>query len=408
MKFQFYRLFVFLLLSCGLVIWSFGELAEHFADDEYNYQINIDDLLRNNQESPKITHISANALSLPTDLENSLQQGATIALRHSGNALYYYRLDKHNNQILMLGPVNISPPKERNTSLILLGLYSSLCLVALWWIWPVFRDLKHLQQAAIEFGLSPRKRPLEIHKHSAIFPLAKVFNSVSHQIVDFVQMHKELSRTISHEVRTPLTRMRFVLEIIRPQIAPNYANRLSEDIDDIEQLAANYLSFARLEHKEETLSQELQSLTLFMDKLAHKYAIYQPKFNIVFHHQAQQAHFDPITMTIAIQNLIQNAMRFAHNEIHVHFSQEGNVNRISVEDDGPGFEGKGKKLFAAFEQDSQQSDTSGYGLGLYIVKKIATWHYGQLELCRSKTLGGAEISIIWDDKLVHKADIGSD
>lgn len=265
-----------------------------------------------------------------------------------------------------------------------------------------------MQQSAIEFGQLPRKRPLETNKHSTIFPLAKVFNSISHQIVDFVQMHKELSRTISHEVRTPLARMRFVLEIIRPQIAPNYAKRLSEDIDDIEQLAANYLSFARLEHKEETLSQELQSLTLFMDKLAHKYAIYQPKFNIVFHHQAQLAHFDPITMTIAIQNLIQNAMRFAHNEIHVHFYQEGNVNRISVEDDGPGFEGKGKKLFAAFERDSQQSDTSGYGLGLYIVKKIATWHYGQLELCRSKTLGGAEISIIWDDKLVHKADIGSD
>lgn len=403
MKFQFYRLFIFLLLSCGLVIWSFGELAEHFADDEYSYQINVDDLLRVDKKTPQIMRITADSLSLPADLHASLHQGATIALRHSDNDLYYYRLDKTTNAVLMLGPIQTSPPKEQNTSLVLLGLYSSLCLVAFGWIWPIFRDLHHLQQSAIEFGQLPRKRPLGTNKHSTIFPLAKVFNSISHQIVDFVQMHKELSRTISHEVRTPLARMRFVLEIIRPQIAPNYAKRLSEDIDDIEQLAANYLSFARLEHKEETLSQELQSLTLFMDKLAHKYAIYQPKFNIVFHHQAQLAHFDPITMTIAIQNLIQNAMRFAHNEIHVHFYQEGNVNRISVEDDGPGFEGKGKKLFAAFERDSQQSDTSGYGLGLYIVKKIATWHYGTLELSRSQTLGGAEISIIWDDALTPKA-----
>lgn len=136
--------------------------------------------------------------------------------------------------------------------------------------------------------------------------------------------------------------------------------------------------------------------------------MYRPQLDIQFHHQSQQAHFDPIAMTIATQNLIQNAMRFAHHKIHVHFYQEAGINRFSVEDDGPGFEGKGKKLFAAFERDSQQSDTSGYGLGLYIVKKIATWHYGQLELSRSQTLGGAEISIIWDDRLLPKADINSD
>jgi len=408
MKFQFYRLFIFLLLSCGIVIWSFGELAEHYVEDEYNYQINVDDILRNEEQLPKITRIPADSLALPSDLAISQRQGATIALRHSNNELYYYRQDKDSNYILMLGPVPISTPKERNTSLILLGLYSSLCLVALLWIWPVFRDLNHLQHAAIEFGQSPRKLPLETHKHSTIFPLAKVFNSTSHQIVDFVQMHKELSRTISHEVRTPLARMRFTLELIRPQIDANYATRLNEDIEDIEQLAANYLSFARLEHKEEVLTQESQSLAIFMDKLAQKYAMYRPQLDIEFHHQSQQAHFDPIAMTIATQNLIQNAMRFAQHKIHVHFYQEAGINRFSVEDDGPGFEGKGKKLFAAFERDSQQSDTSGYGLGLYIVKKIATWHYGQLELSRSKTLGGAEISIIWDDRLVPKADIDSD
>ena len=97
-------------------------------------------------------------------------------------------------------------------------------------------------------------------------------------------------------------------------------------------------------------------------------------------------------------------MRFAQHDIHVHFHQQDGINRISVEDDGPGFEGKGKKLVAAFERDSQQSDTSGYGLGLYIVKKIATWHYGTLELSRSQALGGAEISISWDDALTPKAE----
>ncbi|MCH1929711.1 ATP-binding protein [Shewanella sp. A25] len=399
MKFQFYRLIVFLLLSCGIVIWSFGQLAEHIADDDYRYQIDVDSLLQTYDEHDPITikHIKTDALSLPTELASLLQKGETIALRHSNGERYFYRKAKTGEDILMLGPVIPPEPKEQNTSLILLGLYSSLCLVALWWIWPVFRDLHNLQQSAIDYGNAPRKLPQDIHRHSAIYPLAKVFNNVSHQMVDFVQMHKELSRTISHEVRTPLARMRFALELVKGQIDPNYAKRLNEDIDEIEQLAANYLSFARLEHKEENISQESQSVEHFLEKIAQKYAIYQPKLKIHFEHQHQHAHFDPTTMTIAIQNLIQNAMRFATDEIQVYFTQNNGVNRISVEDDGPGFEGKGKQLFAAFERDTQQCDSSGFGLGLYIVKKIATWHHGKLELNRSKHLGGAEISIIWDD-----------
>lgn len=399
MKFQFYRLIVFLLLSCGLVIWSFGQLAEHTADDDYRYQIDVDSLLQTYDERAPITikHLKADAISLPPELNNLLQKGETIALRHSNGERYFYHKANGSEDILMLGPVIPPEQKEKNTSLILLGLYSSLCLVALWWIWPVFRDLHHLQQAAIEYGKSPRKLPLDTHRHSAIYPLAKVFNSVSHQMIDFVQMHKELSRTISHEVRTPLARMRFALELIKGQIDPSYAKRLNDDIDEIEQLAANYLSFARLEHREQNLNQELQSVDLFMAKMEQKYAIYQPKIKIRFEYQAQHARFDPATMTIALQNLIQNAMRFATHEIHVYFAQEDGQNRISVEDDGPGFEGKGKQLFAAFERDHLQCDSSGFGLGLYIVKKIATWHHGKLELSRSAHLGGAEISIIWGD-----------
>ncbi len=404
MKFQFYRLFIFLFLSCGIVIWSFGQLAEHIVDNEKTYLVDVDSLLQtyDDKDPIAIKRVKADSLALPDHLRRLIAEGETIALRHRNGERYYYHKASDDSHILLLGPLAAAPQKERNMSLILLGLYSSLCLVALGWIWPVFRDLNDLQRAAINFGNAPQKQPLKINRHSAIFPLAKAFSNVSHQIVDFVQMHKELSRTISHEVRTPLARMRFALELIRPQIELNYANRLNDDIDEIEQLAANYLSFARLEHNEAALSKTAQPISPFMEKLAHKYAIYQPKLKIVFHHQAQQANFDPIAMTIAAQNLIQNAMRFARHEIHVHFSQEAGINRISVEDDGPGFEGKGKQLIAAFERDSQQCDNSGYGLGLYIVKKIATWHHGQLELSRSAQLGGAEISIIWNDKLAPK------
>ncbi|MCG9721176.1 ATP-binding protein [Shewanella sp. Isolate7] len=66
-----------------------------------------------------------------------------------------------------------------------------------------------------------------------------------------------------------------------------------------------------------------------------------------------------------------------------------------IADDGPGFEGKGKQLLAAFARDKEQADDSGYGLGLYIARKIAIWHQGRLEVARSSQLGGASLTLIW-------------
>lgn len=400
MKFQFYRLFIFLLLSSGLVIWSFGQIADSLQEAEHSYQIDVNALLApENGHFANISHAKRSSLALPANLADLLDKGHTIALRHSSGAMYYYRMGNNDTDILMLGPIAEKPQSNSLIILILLGLYSSLTLVALWLIWPVFRDLNRLQTSAIQFGQHPSKQAIRIHKHSAIYPLAKAFYKVSHQIVDFVQMHKELSRTISHEVRTPLARMRFALELIREQIPANYADRLGEDIMEIEQLAANYLSFARLEHKEDQLQQAPQDVAAYMENIANKYALYQSQLTIQFNNQTQQAHFDPTTMTVAVQNLIQNAMRFARSSIIVSFVQHDGINSLCVEDDGPGFEGEGKKLFAAFERDTNQSDSSGYGLGLYIVRKVAIWHQGKLELSPSH-LGGAALSIQWPQRAI--------
>ena len=100
-------------------------------------------------------------------------------------------------------------------------------------------------------------------------------------------------------------------------------------------------------------------------------------------------------MSIATQNLIMNALRFAKQTIQVRFICEGDLCQITVEDDGPGFEGKGKQLLAAFARDKEQSDGSGYGLGLYIARKIAIWHQGRLEVAKSEELGGASLTLLW-------------
>ncbi|TVP10878.1 ATP-binding protein [Shewanella sp. KCT] len=406
MKFQFYRLYALLILSSALIIWSFSEIHGAMQHQVESYQIDVDSVFRGLSEddnSVLFRQLSRDELALPQDLADKLDGGETIALTLSGGKTYYYRQapeisDSNNKEpakVIAFGPVLRKPTQAVPTELIIFALYASLGCLALLLIWPLFRDLSQLQASAVEFGANPRKMEQTINKRSAIYPLAKVFHEVTVQIVDFLQMHKELSRTISHEVRTPLARMRFALQLSKAELDERYWQRLNADIDEIEQLANNYLSFAKLEHREAQIKKEAVSTQAFLDQLEEKFALYQDKIGITFIADDRLAVFDASSMSIATQNLIMNALRFAKQTIQVRFICEGDLCQITVEDDGPGFEGKGKQLLAAFARDKEQSDGSGYGLGLYIARKIAIWHQGRLEVAKSEELGGASLTLLW-------------
>ncbi|QYJ83211.1 sensor histidine kinase [Shewanella aegiceratis] len=406
MKFQFYRLYALLILSSALIIWSFSEIHGAMQHQVESYQIDVDSVFRGLSEedsSVLIRQLSRDELALPQDLADKLDGGETIALTLSGGKTYYYRQapeisDPNNKEpakVIAFGPVLRKPTQAVPTELIIFALYASLGCLALLLIWPLFRDLSQLQASAVEFGANPRKMEQTINKRSAIYPLAKVFHEVTVQIVDFLQMHKELSRTISHEVRTPLARMRFALQLSKVELDEKYWQRLNADIDEIEQLANNYLSFAKLEHREAQIKKEAVSTQAFLDQLEEKFALYQDKIGITFIADDRLAVFDTSSMSIATQNLIMNALRFAKQNIQVRFRCDSDLCQITVEDDGPGFEGKGKQLLAAFARDKEQSDGSGYGLGLYIARKIAIWHQGRLEVAKSDELGGASLTLVW-------------
>ena len=398
MKFQFYRLYALLILSSALIIWSFSEIHTAMQQGDESYQIDVNNVfsgLIDEAQPATITRITADNLALPTDLIHKLDQGETIALTLSNQQTYYYRQGITPDEIIAFGPVTPSSRASVPREFIIFALYASLGCLALLLIWPLFRDLSKLQRTAIDFGGQPRKMPQVINKRSAIYPLARVYHEVTIQIVDFLQMHKELSRTISHEVRTPLARMRFALQLSKDQLDEKYWRRLNADIDEIEQLASNYLSFAKLEHRETRLQKVEISPQQFLKQLQDKFSLYQHKIIIDFDANNIPAYIDTQSMTIATQNLIMNALRFANSQINVSFHCDGQRCEIKVEDDGPGFEGKGKQLLAAFARDKDQSDSSGYGLGLYIVRKVAIWHQGSLTLQPSSFLGGACLCIRW-------------
>ncbi|MCF4010915.1 ATP-binding protein [Rheinheimera sp. UJ63] len=391
MQQQFYRLFLFLVLSCALVIWSFSQIVEQLYPEHNQYMLNIESLIAPEHPLPSRSLIARNQLALPESLANLLEQGKTIALAHDATSLYYYQLSADPTQVVRLGPLQKTAQTEDVMPILLLAFYGCLTLIAIMLIWPVFRDLQRLQKTAIEFGENPQHLTLNISKHSAIYPLAKAFNKVANQIVNLVDLHKALSKIISHEVRTPLARMRFALALSQQQLAPQYQQRLNADLDEIEQLATSYLSFAKLEHLQHEKTLQPVLLVEFIEKLRPRFTHLPPAITLRFSSQGEQACFDPAAISIVVQNLVTNAARFAKQQIEVQLTANDQGWSLSVEDDGPGFLQSTQDVLKAFKR--QQQDDKGFGLGLYIVSQIANWHQAQVQVKQSASLGGAAVSI---------------
>ncbi|ABL98839.1 HAMP domain-containing sensor histidine kinase [Shewanella amazonensis] len=393
MKPQLIRLFVLIIASCAFIVWSFN-LIYSASDEAYGYSLDADALLK--QGRLGFRELQPGSIAFAPELQTRLDSGEVISLTHQdGKEFYYLLLD--NGHIREMGPVNPQAQHNQLNTLIPL-LYASLALAILLLIGRVFKDLSLLQSQALSFGAHPKRIKIGIGHRSAIYPLAKSFETMTGQIVDFLELHRDLSRIMSHEIRTPLSRMRFVLELAKAQLSEKHSARLEEDINQIEALTKSYLSFARVEHQQPHQQREWVNAPEFINAVADNFAVYAPKYRV--HCQVDCALsddkvlIDPLSMDLASQNLIANALRFASGNIKLTLVAETRHWRLTVEDDGPGIQEPGKDLRQAFQRGSKQQ-SAGFGLGLYIVRKIAIWHQGKLTVENSAELGGASISLRW-------------
>ena len=138
-----------------------------------------------------------------------------------------------------------------------------------------------------------------------------------------------------------------------------------------------------------------QRPTDLLNDLAGKFDIYQHSFELTFQTQLQHAHFNYPALLLAGQNLLANALRYAQQQIRVEFSQQLIDNQqfyqLTVSDDGPGMAEHPDVLQRLFRRGD---NSSGFGLGLYIVSKVASWHQG--EVCIHSTPGhGTAVSLRW-------------
>ncbi|HAT42472.1 MAG TPA: hypothetical protein DCS87_12240 [Rheinheimera sp.] len=388
-KRQFVRFYLLLLLSCAALLWALGGLYRYLQHDEPQYLIAVDQLLQHSASIHR-TEIPRQQLYLPPDVAALLDRGEVIAIEQAdGHSLYYQKSLPQADRVVQLGP--LPTPNAEVAPWLDLLLYGALALLFLGLLWPVFRDIRALIGLTRQFADQPAPLHSDIKAGSSLYPLAQSVERMSLQISQLIEMNEDMSRTVAHETRTPLSRMKFTLSLAAAQLEPKYQQRLQHDIEEIDQLVSNYLDFSRLEYF--VVQQPLLQVdaAAFLRELEQKFDIYQQQLQLNFVVATDSCQVIQPAMQLAAQNLISNALRYASSTITVTLRRSTSHYEFVVQDDGPGVADHPDTMQRLFRRGD---NSSGFGLGLYIVNKVASWHQGQL-LIDNEPSGGARIAICW-------------
>ncbi len=243
-------------------------------------------------------------------------------------------------------------------------------------VWAITRPLRRIASAAMKADISFGPAAFEERGSVEIVALAKSLNSMQRRISTMVESRTRMLRGISHDLRTPLTRLRLRAERVSEGEG---RDALLADIERIDRLLKESLSYLRDNHEREArqradLASVLQTVCDEFSDMGHDMQYRGPSRLV--------ASFKPLALTRAITNLCENAVKFGTKvEIELTTS-DGKVN-IDVMDDGPGIpmEYRARVLEPFFKVDTARADLdSGFGLGLSIVSEIIHAHGGRLLL----------------------------
>lgn len=257
------------------------------------------------------------------------------------------------------------------------------------------RRLERLQSGVEQWGKGDLTVRVPVSGQDEVAFLAQRFNQAAERVENLVKSHesllasqKALLANASHELRSPLTRIRMGLELLGPSASPTFKNEISRNIGELDQLIDEILLASRLDAREADLG-TIETVDL-IGLAAEECARVNATLDVRAGGSALQAQGVTKLLRRAVRNLLENARRHAAGEVHVTLQRTDHRAVIRVCDQGPGVPAPlRERIFEPFYRLPGASENDGgVGLGLALVKSIASRHGGSVR-CEANAGGGA-------------------
>ena len=256
-----------------------------------------------------------------------------------------------------------------------------LVIIALIFLKNQTKPLVKLAKAAERFGKGDYVNDFRASGSQEIRKAAFEFDRMAKRINRHLNQRAEMLSGISHDLRTPLTRLKLQLAMLKQK---DVSAQMSKDIDEMEKMLNDYLQFAKTQTQENTKKINLNILlNSLKDKLnSKKIIINNNDLNI-------ELNGRPTALMRSFENIIQNGLTYG-NKVDIDVQKGSKKVIIIISDDGPGIpEDQYKNVFKPFFRldKSRSLNQSGVGLGLAIVEDIVNSHGGNIQLGKSKNNG---------------------
>ena len=288
-----------------------------------------------------------------------------------------FRLDEHDEDEYWLVLLRDRATRDFASPWLLWGLLAVALALAVAWIIAsrISRPLKAMAKSAETVGRGQKPAPLPEDGAEELSRLAVAFNTMAADLERHEKDRSEVLAGISHDLRTPLTRLRLEAEM---SVADSARQAVVSDIEQMEAVISQFMDYARTESGEAPVATDISALLAgIADR--QRYVGHPLTMEIG---ELPETMLRPKAISRAITNLIDNAVKYGGGEITLAAAAVNGEIQVEISDHGPGVpQEEIERLKRPFTRlENARTNATGTGLGLAIVERIARLHEGRLDL----------------------------
>jgi len=341
--------------------------------------------------------------AFPNALIQQLISDGVVTLGSDEGLSFHYYLDQQEKVLSVQTPVMEDGGNKGLSWILTILFYAATLLLVFLWMRPLIHRHRILRQATKAFGEGNLASRIDTRGVTYIQDVEQGFNNMAERIQQLVEDNKMLTSAVSHDLRTPLARLRFGIDTLSHTTEDDskayYLKRINDDLIEMESLVESLLRYAQLDNVLEDVERhKILIISLVEECIAQHY-----DSNLSIHLKISRKHPPDSVMVYGamehiatlINNLLSNALTYASKAIIIEVSIDDDIVKLEFSDDGPGIPSDLRaQVIKPFERGAEpQVDNDGFGLGLAVAARIAQHHGGSIVIGDSERLGGASVMV---------------